>query len=529
MFSSDDSRESADLVNYESPRIFKNKRKGAWWDTGDSAHSTPNAKKTRMTRNYDSGVYMMSEGSDSCDSLPPPHRPPFGFDGACDNMPEEDSLHPQQSKEETEFCERLHEGLEKNSETYDFSNCDLEDSDIQQIGQLASVIKNVPDPGNDLPTAGQYRSLVPRIYVNLNGNRLRRLTPFLFEVQNLNTLVLVNNEIDELPAEICQLRALRELNISRNNIRWLPFECLELFQTHMGNKLAILGDSGVPWLMPKIEQVYLIEGEFQDHRQEPVYQFVAELGHAANNLVVFPTDDQFYKTIAMFPGRDTLAWYMTELEARSRHLRRGSTTSSPLGLNHPETQAFPHHPHIESYTPGLRLLSRYMGRTPVSYFDQSGALVEGSPKPPTSNDDDFATITETDRGAHGIPASWFTPPNFQATNSLLTMAMNTALHYKDQEDLTIADVRERIGDPLPSAVETLLEQAESNDAGGYGALKKCTLCRKDYVVARAEWIEWWCVQSTKFLPFKVKVCSWACVPEAMRERPKELDWDAEAV
>jgi hypothetical protein len=139
----------------------------------------------------------------------------------------------------------------------------------------------------------------------------------------------------------------------------------------------------------------------------------------------------------------------------------------------------------------------------VSYFDQTGVLVHGSPVPPSSNDDDFAIITEIDCSA---------PSPTKHVNSLATMALHAALRHRHHEDLSITDLRARIGDPLPLEAAALLSQAERNDCAGFGAFRKCHVCRREYVVARAEWIEWWISRIWKVLPFKVRVCSWACVP-----------------
>jgi hypothetical protein len=144
-----------------------------------------------------------------------------------------------------------------------------------------------------------------------------------------------------------------------------------------------------------------------------------------------------------------------------------------------------------------------------------GTLIRGSPPLPTSNQDNFAVITETLRGAHGVPSNWFTPPDFKAVKSLSTIALHVALRH-----LSAADVRDHI-DPPPPVADAVLKQAEQNDCGGYGVFKKCHVCSKEYVVARAQWIEWWRPQ-VRVLPFKVQACSWACVPDAMRYRPEEL-------
>ena len=529
LFSSDDSRESIDVANYKSPRIFKNKRKGAWWDNGGSSQNSPAVKKARMTRNYDSGVYMLSDGTDSSESLPAQHKSPFGLDGTCDSPPPEEPL-PQPEllgQNERNFCRRMYTGLEKNSEVYDFSALYLEDGDIRRIGELSSVIKSAPDPGNELPAEGQYRSMVPQLYVNLRDNRLSRLTPALFGLQNLTTLIITGNNIEELPSQISQLRNLRELNISRNNIKWLPYEFLGLFRPQGHPGIDIIGDSGVPWLLPKTAQVSIDPPEIGhlDSLDHQLRLFIMD-SQSEVDLLTTPEMQTLHAAIDALSTREQHVWLMKtyELSASAFNRQRG-TCLRPDIWNFDEPGFFSHHPTVTYIDSVGGDIPRYYARTPVSYFDEAGALVKGSPKPPTSNEDDFAVITETMRGAHGVPLTWFTPTDFKAVNSLATMALHAALRHKDQEDLSIADLRHHIGEPLPPVAEALLKQAEINDGGGYGEFKQCHVCSKEYVIARAQWIEWWSPKYGVILPFKVQVCSWACVPDAMRTRPeKELAW-----
>ncbi|EAT88635.1 hypothetical protein HBI56_042290 [Parastagonospora nodorum] len=504
LFSSDDSRESADLVNYQSPRIFKNKRKGAWWDNAESsAHSTPEAKKTKMTRNFDSGVYMMSDATDSSDSLLPPHKPPFGLDGTVEVDPPE--LLSIADDRESMFCEKLYRGLDSNAQYYDFSDCDFEDRHIQRIGELSSVIKSVPDPGNDLPAEGQYRSMVPELYVDLNHNKLQHLTPSLFRVQNLTTLALIDNNIEELPVQISQLRRLRELNISRNHIQSLPFEMLYMWKGGNDGGLETLGDSGVQWLHPKDDRLEI-------PLPQPLRNFWSTLRTTRSGLEHTDCVEQLHRTVASMPDRDQHVWGVLYLEMI-------------IFSDNPTQSGHTHYSFFDDEMYFMR--PRCLAHSLVSYFDEAGSLIDGSPKPPSS-EDDFATITNTARGAHGVPKSWFTPPHTKKTKSLLTLAIHSALRHKDQEDLTISDIRHHIGDPVPPVADAILKQAEQNSAGGYGEFKTCFVCKSDFVVARAEWIQWYCLSfgTGRTLPFKAQVCSWGCVPDAISQRPERLlSWD----
>jgi hypothetical protein len=219
-----DAEDAADGSNYNSLHIPK-KRQGTWFDDAPT-------KKTRMMRNFDSGVYMLSDGASSSDSLPH-HTAPFAVPVSAPR--------PSVPEQQRAFEKELDAGLDMSAEIQDFSGLDLVDANIGRIGELDSIIKNLPDRGH--LDKGQYRSLVPRLHVDLSNNRLCRLRPALFTLQHLQSLNLVNNNITELPPDIGRLSKLNFLNIGHNPIHWLPYECLALLQGY----LTIVGDS-VPWI-----------------------------------------------------------------------------------------------------------------------------------------------------------------------------------------------------------------------------------------------------------------------------------------
>lgn len=494
LFSSDDSGETLDITNYESPRIFKNKRKGAWYETdnGDSTQNTPEPKKTKMSRNYDSGIYMMSDNSDGSVDPLPEHKSPFPFaaEAADENEPEPMSM------TEAAFYSALRVGLDRNCQNYDFSGLDLGDDDIKQIGDLNSVIKNLPDPGNDLPAEGQYRSMVPELYINLSQNSLRRMTPSLFNLQHLTTLVLRDNRIDELPPHISQLRNLQELDLSLNKLQYLPFELLQVLAPH--GKLEHLTTLGNPFL----ERVSQSRYRKLDER------------------IVFTSSTQdIYPRLQSCSDPEALVWHIRYIESMETFLDAVESNYT-TGMVSADERVFGHHPaaRIAADSPS----SRYIARTLVSYFDQAGQLVKGSPTPPTSCANEFPIILETNEGAFGVPSNKiFAPPAPSCIPSLLTKSINTAL-----SNISVEESRERLGDPVPFDAAAIFARAALNDAdAGFGYFRQCHVCQKDYIVARAEWIEFWSTSFTVFYPFKVKVCSWGCVPPEMTRMPeKKLTW-----
>ena len=482
LFSSDDSGEALDVTNYESPRFSKPKRKGAWYETenDESTQTTPEAKKAKKERKNDSGIYMMSDASEASMDLPLEHRTPF----ACTADPAEDGV---MTAEHT-FLQVIRAGLDRDCQRYDMCQMSLIDEDIKPIGELKSVIKNVPDAGNDLPVEGQYRSLVPELYINLGGNMLRRLTPSLFDLQHLTTLVLRDNSITELPSHISRLRNLEELDVALNRLTCLPYELLEML-TPKG----------------KLQRLITLGNKLIDRMPQDRYQDLATLA-----LSAAPSTNIWKYLQAVSPDHEALAWYYRYNESLAR------TVAGERNMD-----IFTHRStlfHQEGRTDRLHNIAH----TLPSYFDQAGRLLRGSPAQPQSTKGTYDCIVHTEAGAFGAPDNMFAPPTTTRVPSLLTYSLNTAL-VNISVDETYDKLDEYVDQPDVAAI---LMKAEENDNGGFGYFRKCHTCKRDYIVARAEWIEFWsiCAEfSTTFHPFKVRVCSWGCVPPQMRERPaKEL-------
>ncbi len=503
LFSSDDSRDSVDVTNYESPRIFKNKRKGTWWDNHDLAHGAPESKKSKMSRNFDSGVYMMSDATDSSEDILPQHKSPFAFEEDIDEN--EVSLNGL----ETEFNYLLRTGLERNLEIYEFRALDLRDDDISQIGNLTSIIKILPDPGHVLPEEGQYRSMVPELYVNLSQNSLCQLTPSIFNIQTLTTLILRNNQIRELPQQIGQLRNLTTLDVSLNQLTVLPFEIVQLFQPQgslfrfntMGNPLlepmsADRLHGGIP-SRPAIPSILRLDPPRDDLEKQLPYM---------------------YDSLATSSDPEEVVWRIHLFESWTKSEKKTA------GEEIEESSIYEHHPAPAPASWSFHAL-RYIARSLVCYFDQAGRTVRGSPTIPKSDEEEYSVIVETSRGTYGTPSLLgFVPTSSSRVASLLTTSLHNAFQKRKFGEYTIEDVRDMLPTPIPCYADAIIERAIENDRGGYGEFRQCHICQKKYVVPRAEWVEWWSFgYGLVFYPMKVAVCSWVCVPAAMKKRPeKEL-------
>ncbi|EMD91187.1 hypothetical protein COCC4DRAFT_136434 [Bipolaris maydis ATCC 48331] len=546
LFSSDDSRESVDVTNYESPRIHKNKRKGAWWDNRESAHNSPEVKKPKFSRNldrnFDSGVYMLSDATDSSDDLLPQHKSPFPdeMEYTHDHAIDMNVSHTQAMQVDTSSCpalaatpaickvimsaaerafnRQLDEGLDRDQETYDFEGQGLYDSDITRIGELRFVIKDPLVNDSEAPAEGQFRSFEPEIHLNLNKNRLRRLVPSLFSVTCLNSLALRENEIEELPQDIRRLESLEELYVSQNKLKYLPFDVVNLLWPY-GN-LGRLTTMGSDLLEPMTSKRFHTrapgEEVYTQHLDKGSYDLDSLRQHARSQLV------HLYESLPTCIDRDSTVWRIRYFESWATCFSSGPDSKQDMGF-------YPHHPslHVRDIDSDVLLvyLPRYIARTLVSYYDQTGSLLRGSPSLPASDYEKYPVIVETLRGTYGVPSSaWFAPPEHSKVPSLLTATLTRSL----QTDTT-SDLRKMISNngeyEIPRAAEKILTQADRTAEGGYSVFRECHACHKQYVVARAEWIEFWSNGNGYFHPFKVSVCSWGCVPQQMMQRPeKELTW-----
>ncbi|CAE7178216.1 Leucine-rich repeat protein [Pyrenophora teres f. teres] len=535
-FSSDDSRESVDVTNYQSPRIYKNKRKGTWWDNRESAHTTPEVKKTKFSRNFDSGIYMHSDATDSSDDIQAQHKSPFALNIAfsdTDDAIDVSDTHEERtaigvsrypritiSATERAFNDQVEGGLANNQEHYDFGDEDLVDRDIARIGDLKNVIRNPPVYDNELPTEGQFRSLEPELRIVLNKNKLQRLTPALFDIEFLKSLSLRENQIEELPQDVRRLENLQALDVSRNKLKHLPFDIARLLQPHGSlERLTTMGND-------MLEPMTCARFRTSD--------YVAEEEGTIHDMDALPLDlvrddarkqlAHLYENLKAYEDRDQAIWRIRYYESWANSFDGGDDARECEVVE--DIGFYPHHP-----TLNLRDLDdpdviahapRYIARTLVSYYDQCGARCPKSSSLPSSDQDQYPILIETSRGTYGVPSSnWYKPASSSRVFSLLTSSLHQALRHASSEDirnLVSEDGRYKV----PREVEDFLRRADENSRGGYSAFRQCHVCSREYVVARAEWVEFWSFGYGVFLPLKVSVCSWGCVPPQMMQEPEKL-------
>ncbi|RDL36149.1 uncharacterized protein BP5553_06761 [Venustampulla echinocandica] len=474
IFSSDDDP-SAD--NYTQERR-KRKYRGPWYhqrpasDAGtlDEPEQQRRKEKRTFERQYDSGVFMGSDGMSDIDELmenaesfnasPLPLRQ-SGLVQLQKPLPSAQEVAQKPARERIERC------LEEGDESVE--SLGLKTLSNATVRPLATFTR-VP------PTAtGVFSQLEPSLKLFLGANALTSLPGELFKLEYLSVLSLRYNSFRELPPGIGQLHNLKELNISQNSLRYLPFEILELFSTKS-----------------RLENLQLHPNPFY----EPV----------------FPPnqDDERRPTISLGSP------------SRTRP-RRGAI----LCLS-PDPRRQYSHP---------RWKVTYKARTEIRYLAANGDLVKGLIFPDSD-------LEDSDRAQKSLPVvdvnDTYSPPpppgNYLSrAPSLLEVALNACSQAPQLPNLPSL-LHEECPSYLSSLLATALAKKES---GG----SKCTICQRNFIIPRVEWIEWWEIAKIldhktiagmasaastsssplrgagnkrdileSMVPLMRKGCSWRCVP-----------------
>ena len=527
LFSSDPPEE-ADITNYESPRL-KRKYAGTWWNADEPVVPTKRKRsKLARGRNLDSGCWMPSDDSVDMDILSSSDL--YGS-GSQELLYDPTEVATKGMRDgEALLYRSIVEGVEKNDTAYVFNGLDLEDSEISHVGALeqvihvrkyvsqryfANIFQPPPDPGLDVPTQGQYRSMVPNITLNLSNNRLSRLTPSLFSIQHLTTLSLRGNMIQELPPQIGQLKNLKHLDLSFNELKYLPSEIIHMLAPN-GN----------------LTQLELWQNPLLTHPRDIslLDMYVREysgLGSLIDKTTNADTSNlpeinrKFYQYL-----KDTC---LPEILDESSE--QGPRQILPFYDKMKLLNVFEHR-HQDSDSPSAAAADVEMlcllGNTSISYYDRNGDLLKGAAKFPQSAQDHFdyiVCIKDPTSGptTYGAPPTWFAPPSPRTkVPSLFTAALTTAL-----KNASPAEIEEELYDNfgvVPDLVERQLQRATENEKTHFDALRTCDSCGRKYTVPAAEWLDFWNCghggsQHPSVIPVRIQVCSWGCVPDDRAASP----------
>lgn len=369
---------------------------------------------------------------------------------------------PKMDSLEAQFFRELVEGVEANRHIYTYEGKALQDQDLQHVSLLEQVTVVPPNPGTEVPAESQFRSMIPELVLQLGYNGLKHLHPKLFQVESLTFLSLHHNCIKELPASISKLRNLRTLNLAHNKLAYLPHELQYLCAPN--GKLERLDLAANP-LLEKINTKVFRQNFAEVRNVVQSEKLIKDILWPA-----FRTNKQ-----------ENLLWLLAWLESFSPN----------------EPQAF------KRVVKDKRVL---IGSTPITYYNSSGRIVKGSPRPAQFSSNDYDVIVPTSQGMYySNSTSFFKPPPSSKVPTLFTLALNRAVQEALPTELTslLNDI------DIPLQIEASLEIAKDNLEKEHFPLRPCR-CGKQFVVPQAEWIEFWCDSVIEIIPFRSVVCSWEC-------------------
>lgn len=524
LFSSDDDP-SAD--NYENVRARQKKRfRGPWFkqELADmsSQRQTGKSKRT-LERQFDSAVWLGSDSTDADDDADFSTRIPFPNSfrgripiGSRPCLPVSSQSSRPETSPEQKAREQIDQCLEDGKEDIDLSYVYLrlhpwkvqQTNDAHRSRGLTQLSNNmfkplasfvtVPEMGEGVP----FQNLRPALKIYLASNQLKRLPGEIFNLHSLSVLSLRSNELVELPSCIGKSRRLVELNIANNLLRFLPYEILDLFAGP--SKLQILHVHPNPFYGPEVTT-------------------------KDSNVLLSP---------------------MEELDRVSELLKIRCISPERERAWHPQWTI------------------AYKCRSYVRFIDIDGTLVKGPALP--GDEPLFISSSAKPMFTHSLLRSFFGgnkvpvaphDDNPEPPMPFLGLRSTTVSHAPSLFEVAVKmwsqipngpGLKDWLGYDPPEKPARLLEDARvlrETEAGD----RRCTICKRPFVIPRTEWIEWWQVarvqeatpsssipspQRTKnnlrdeaesMIPFLRRGCSWKCLPEKVILRDEDDEQAARKV
>jgi len=337
-----------------------------------------------------------------------------------------------------------------------------------------------------------YAPFTPSLQLFLSRNSLRSLPRELWNLQTLTVLSLRNNALTEIPSAIANLRNLKELNVAGNRLRWLPWELLGLVASRGPlQRLTVLPNPFV--------QGTRFHGELaqRGHWRFPANPQKMEAVAAQLRLKVQLTNS---------PGlQEQFEWLLKLHEVYAERMRE-------IGVSNREDNRF--FPKIGVDYP-LNLWKEdpvHIASTPVAFFAFDGRLERHSLPPPSTTPEDIRFLPSATH--HTSTAAPQPVAHASRAPSLFELSIRTITSMPFSAPLSLL--------PLlpPDAPDSVVRALHTVDEAKQDNGKKCSVCRKGYVIHRTEWIEWWhCVPDSLVtgldaigVPFLRRGCGVRCSP-----------------
>lgn len=306
-------------------------------------------------------------------------------------------------------------------------------------------------------------------------------------------IFLASNRLTTLPEELFNLENLRVLSLRGNKIRELP---PAIGRLHNLTELNVSQNS-LQYLPFEILDL------FSDSSRLQSFQIHPNLFHE-RRLPSWDTDEDPENIIQ-------------ETDLETIRPRRGAI----CGISS--------HHRRRSWHPQWKV--SYKDRTEVRYLDTNGAHIKG---PTLSN----STLFGPRKFQNGLPVAdpndIPTPPTprgqgISRVPSLLEIALRTC-----SQTPQLPYLASELPEDCPESFISLLGLVSAKkESGG----SKCTICKREFIIPRTEWIEWWQISKAiddtdagsvasqlrrienerdaaeSMVPLMRRGCSWLCVPE----------------
>ncbi|KAK5137580.1 hypothetical protein LTR08_007875 [Meristemomyces frigidus] len=465
-----DNTSDGDAGHYDEQPRRKRLVRGPWWSVGKKRESSlrRSVAKKEGKRNADSGVWMGSDVSEeSTESI-------LGSQQRLQELAVEDEMDVETKietkiDEVTKVEETTKSGkprpdakmlavrfvqmcVDTGQESVDLSDFGLSYISNATLRPLHQLIRNTFANFTHPPSEDEFGPLTPSIQLYLSGNQLTALPSELFTLTNITVLSLRNNELSEIPPAIGRLDKLKELNISGNGLRYLPWELLELLDgrekqrqiTVRPNPLMepcdISGPNPLP--IPDLRHV-MASGEFDTWVVEDYIEFLRR---------VYKEEGHHYSMRGELELRLKQARLM-----QNGHMEDVSIASGAAQIS-----------------PDVELM--YLASSAVRYFGIDGTPLRRADSGKAESDTLAAVLDPT--AAAPAAAGNSTPSLFELTLRSL------------QSNFNLPDFLPHMADAgLSSTLASAFYRAAANSAE-HGN-ETCSTCRRQLIVARAEWMEYW--------------------------------------
>ncbi|CZT17902.1 uncharacterized protein RCC_03739 [Ramularia collo-cygni] len=213
--------------------------RGPWWSMGKRPQRDGSVLNEN-SRNVDSGVWMGSDESDvSSASLLSNQRrlqalrvTPTPRVVAKVGAIKATTTSMSRARQVEQVADNIiNNCVEEGNESVDLSQLDLKTLSSETLRPLQQLIRHAQLSMMEPPSEDQFTALTPELKLFLAGNQLTRLPSELFLLENMTVLSVRSNLLPELPHSIGRLKLLKELNIAGNQIKYLPWELLDLLRS----------------------------------------------------------------------------------------------------------------------------------------------------------------------------------------------------------------------------------------------------------------------------------------------------------